>query len=97
MGSFPFGGTAIVERAVQPAHVVPTLDVVEDGASQARSSWPGPGVDELAFDGGEEALGHRVVPAFALAPDREHDAVGPGQLGEVSARILLGSPCPNER
>ena len=29
-----------------------------------------------------------VVPALALATDREHDAVGAGQLGELRARIL---------
>ena len=33
-------------------------------------------------------LGHRVVPALALASDREDDAVGPGQLGEVTTRVL---------
>src|SRR5271165_401510 len=85
---FPFGRAAVVERAVQPAHVVPALDVVEHRPVQTLASRPGPGVDELALDGGEEALGHGIVPALALAPDREHDAVGPGQLGEVPARVL---------
>ena len=27
-------------------------------------------------------------PTFTLAADREHDAVGSGQLGKVTARVL---------
>ena len=73
---------------MQSARVVPALDVLEDGASKSGSRRPSAGIDELALDGGEEALGHCIVPALALAPDREDDAVGPGQLGKVTARIL---------
>src|SRR5664280_1470755 len=68
--SFPFGGTAVVERAVQPAHVVPTLDVIEHGTVQTGARRPGPGIDEFALDGGKEAFGDGVVPALALALER---------------------------
>jgi hypothetical protein len=59
------GRTAVAERAVEALDVVPALDVVEDGAPQTFTSRPRPGLDELALDGGEEALGDGVVPALA--------------------------------
>ena len=57
---FPLGGTAVVERAVEPADVVPTLDVVEDGTAKSLARRPCPGVDELSFDGGEKRFRHGV-------------------------------------
>ena len=48
-------------------------------------------VDELALDGGEKRFRHGVVPALALATDREHDAVGSGQLRVVTARVLTAA------
>jgi hypothetical protein len=80
----------VAEGRVQPAGVVPALDVVEDGAVESCSGWPGPIVDEFALDGGEEGFGHGVIPALALPAYRQHDAVDPGHLGEVSARVLGG-------
>lgn len=50
--------------------------------------WPGPGIDELALDGREEALRYGVVPAFSLPRHRQDDAVLPGQGGEVAAGVL---------
>ena len=88
MYSFVFGRAEVVERAVEAAHVVPALDVIEDGAAKSGPRRPCPSVDELALDGGEKRFGYCVVPALALASDREHDAVGPGQLGKVTARVL---------
>ena len=35
---------------------------------ESCSRRPGPGVDELALDGGEEGLSHGIVPALALPP-----------------------------
>ena len=49
-------GTETADGRVQPAGVVPTLDVVEDGTVESGSDRPRPGVDELAFDCGEEGF-----------------------------------------
>jgi hypothetical protein len=65
----------MAESAVQPPGVVPAFDVAEDGAAEPGPGEPGPVVDEFAFDGGEEALGDGVVPAFTLAGDGQDDAV----------------------
>ena len=56
----PLGWAAVVERAVKPACVVPTLDVVEDGSVQTGTRWPCSRVDELSFDGGEKTFRHGV-------------------------------------
>ena len=54
--------------------VIPPFDVLEDrhaglGLRRERAL-----VDELAFEGGEEALGHRVVGAVANRTHRRDDA-----------------------
>lgn len=59
---------------MEPPGVVSAFDVVEDGPVPPGPGWPGPVVDELALDRGEEALGDGVVPAFPL---RETDRITP--------------------
>ena len=61
---FVAGGAEVAEGAVEAAGVVPAFDVVEDGAAEPGAGGPRAGVDQLAFDGREERLGHGVVPAF---------------------------------
>ncbi len=62
--------------------VVEDLDEVEDRRPQARSGRPGIAVEELVFEGGEEALGDRVVEWVADGPHRG-DEVGGGQAAAV--------------
>jgi hypothetical protein len=60
------------------------------------------GVDQLAFEQGEERLGERVVPALAGPPDRERDLILYTSNGEVrqefsivlTARSLSRQPTP---
>src|SRR5438067_3705224 len=73
---------------MQPAGVVPAFDVVEDSPVQACAGGPGAAVDELALDGGEEALSNGVIPAFSFSGYRQDDAVRAGQGGEVPAGVL---------
>jgi len=73
---------------MEPAGVVPALDVVEDGPVEPGQGRPGAVIDELAVDSGEEALGDGVVSAFALAGDGQDDAMCPGQDGVVLAGVL---------
>jgi hypothetical protein len=65
VAGFELGGCLVAEAAVQPGAVVPA-DVLGDAAG-AGSGGPGLQVDQLAFDGGEEAFGQSVVPALAGA------------------------------
>src|SRR5687768_3928341 len=50
-----------------PSWVVPTLDPGEQGCSRLGLALPTAPVDQLAFEAGEEALGHGVVIGV---PDR---------------------------
>src|ERR1039458_5921132 len=62
MKSFPRRGAAAVDRAVKPADVVPTLDVVEHRRVQSLAGRPGSGLDQFTLDRGTEGLGHGVLP-----------------------------------
>src|SRR5215203_3730793 len=63
------GGAEVAQGGVPPAGVVEALQVIEDRrAGLGAGGEPGP-VQQLAFQGGEEALGDRVVIAVA---DRAH-------------------------
>jgi len=59
---------------VEPASVVPTLDVVEDSSLQTGTRGPGSGVDELSLDVGEKAF-RRVAGG------------NPGHAGDESGRL----------
>lgn len=65
----------MIKREVPPMKVVEPFDVIEDG--EPRLFWrPERGeVDQLTFQGGEEALGQRVVLGVADRPRRERDPV----------------------
>ena len=68
--------------------VVPSFDVLEDrhaGLGLAMEYAP---VDELAFEGGEEALGHCVVKAVAHRTHRRYDAHLTAAFPERVRRIL---------
>jgi len=62
MKSFPRRGAAAVDRAVKPADVVPTLDVVEHRRVQSLAGRPGSGLDQFTLERGTEGLGHGVLP-----------------------------------
>src|SRR4051794_29079990 len=88
MVSVGLGWGAVAEAGVQPAGVVPAFDPLEDGPVESGAGGPRPGVDEFAFDGREERLGHRVVPTLPATADREDHAVVPSEGRVVPARIL---------
>lgn len=62
VGGFELGGTEVSQAAVQAAAVVPA-DVLGDGVACGGPGRPGLQVDQLAFDGAEEALSQGVVPS----------------------------------
>ena len=85
--SLVLNGTEIAERRV-------SRGVLDQPSMYSKTACRSPvlvgheRVDELAPNGGEEATRPYRVGSIHLAPDKEHDAVGPGQLGEVTAGIL---------
>src|SRR5215469_235637 len=87
---FEFGGAAVAEGAVQPGAVVPA-DVVNDRPARRGPGGPGLGIDQLAFDRGEETLGQGVVPALAGAPHRQGHLAVAGQLSEAGRGVLAAS------
>src|SRR4249920_2079263 len=84
-----FGGAVVAEGAVQPGAVVPA-DVLNDRPPRRCPGGPGLGLDQLAFDRGEEALGQGVIPALAGAAGRESDLPAAGDGGELRGGVLGG-------
>jgi hypothetical protein len=66
---------------VSAAGVVPAFDVLEYGLADSYVRRPWPAVQQFGFDGREERLGDRVVPALPTPADREPDAVAFGEAG----------------
>jgi hypothetical protein len=61
-------GCVVVEGRVASLAVVEDLDEVEYGGPQRLAGWPVIAVQQLAFQGGEEALGDGVVKASPMVP-----------------------------
>src|SRR5215216_3020202 len=80
----------VAEGAVEPGAVVPG-DVLHGGAAGRRSGGPGLLVEALAFQGGEERLGERVVPALAGAAARQDDGQVVGERRVVAAGVLAAA------
>lgn len=88
MVSVGFGGGAVAEAGVEPAGVVPALDPGEHGPVEPCAGGPRSGVDQFAFDGREERLGHRVAGAIrASSPTHVHDL----QFSSVAHRTRSAS------
>ena len=63
------GRWVVVEGRVAASAVVEDLDEVEDRRRpQVRSSRPWIAVEQLALQGGEEALGDRVIECIPTVP-----------------------------
>ena len=62
-------GGLLTKAPVTTMGVIPSLDELEDCASRLVMVVEVRAVEQLAFEGGEEALGHGVVEAV---PDRAH-------------------------
>ena len=63
--------------------VVEHLDELEDGPLSRGPCRPSLAVDQLFFQGGEPALGHRVVPALAGPRERLDDVVVAQELAKL--------------
>src|SRR5437764_5501854 len=86
-GFFELCGAAVAEGAVQPGAVVPA-GVFHDVPAGGGPGRPGLGVDQLAFDRGEERFGQGVVPALAGASMGQRYRIVAGQGGELGRGVL---------
>ena len=57
-----------------PAGIVPALNELEDGHACRGLGLELPPVEQLAFEGGKEALAHRIVVRVANRPHGRPDA-----------------------
>ena len=71
--------------------VVEASDVVVDREPGFVLGGPGTAMDQLGLERGEEALGHRVVPAVADAAHAADDATR-GKLGAIQLTRVLATP-----
>src|SRR5215218_7752897 len=80
-------GGHVAKGAVQAGAVEPG-DVFHGRVACGGAGGPGLVVEALAFQGGEERLGERVVPALAGAARRQADREIVGEGGVVAAAVL---------
>src|SRR6185295_16840479 len=87
---FDFQWRLVTQGRVKPLAIVEDLDVLEDGGAQLDTPRPASLVDELGFDGGEEALDDGIVPAVAFATHADCDALS-SELGAVLSACVLAA------
>jgi len=90
VAGFELGWAEISQAAVQPGAVVPA-DVLGDSAAGAGAGRPGLQLEQLAFDGTEEALGESVVLALAGAAVGQLDLAVRGEGSELARGVLASS------
>ena len=80
----------VVQSRVPPVRVAPPLEEVEDRDPRLSRGREAPAVEELAFEGREEALRHRVVVGVAHRPHRGADPGGLTAEAESEGGVLRG-------
>ena len=80
---FELDGADLAEGGVASAAVVAVFDPGPDLEPGAGLGGPDASVLELVIQGGEERLGHGVVPAHPGASHGAGDAVGGGEGGDL--------------
>src|SRR5579859_3334587 len=68
--------------------VVPAGDELEDGQLRVTTGRPNVAVDQLILEGGQEALGHRVIPARSWSSDALACLVSRQQFAVRAAGVL---------
>src|SRR5215217_2936871 len=95
-GGLELVGGHVAEGAVQPGAVVPG-DVLHGGAASGGPGRPGLVVEALTFQGREERLGERVVPALAGAARRQADpVVGRTHVEHRRQGLTADEPSPTD-
>src|ERR1700730_11243646 len=78
----------IVERGMAAMRVVPTLDEVEHHHAGLDLGFETLAVEQLAFEGGEEALAHGVIEAITHRAHRRPHAGLAAALAEGDRSVL---------
>src|SRR4249919_3583941 len=86
-GGLELVGGQVAKGAVEAGAVVPG-DVLHGRAAGGGLGGPGLLVEALAFQGREERLGERVVPALPGAAARQDNGQVVGEGGVVAAGVL---------
>ena len=71
--AFELVGAQVPQRGVQAAGVVPGFQILKDGHASLCLGLERTPVDELAFERGEEALGHRIDAPICQESDLGED------------------------
>src|ERR1700676_4593268 len=85
-----FGGD-VADGGVDPLTIVVALDVGEQVTARGITIGVFALVDELGFQGAEEALHRRVVPAVSLAAHRLGDGGGLEDIAVVTGGVLTAA------
>ena len=71
--------------------IVENLDVLDDRIFRVLPRQPGPTIDQLIFEGPEEALRDRIIPTIGPSAHAALDATSIECLAVAIARILNSS------
>ena len=77
--------------------IVPALEPLEEGHPRLGPTRKTAAIQDLAFEGGEEALGHRIIVRIAGGPHGRHHASFAAALAERVAGVLGESIPRHER
>src|SRR5260370_20886671 len=91
MTFFEFIRAQVSESRVPPTTIVEEFDVFEDRAAGLGSRAPLSLGDQFDFEGGEEALRHRIVPTVSAAAHAAQDSVVRHQLLIFPTGILAAA------
>src|ERR1700722_4414287 len=90
MFPFVFDGGKIAQRRVATGRVVEAFDELKDGHPRLAVRSEATPIDQLAFEGGEETLAHRIVEGVADRACRGTNAGFLAASAESDRRVLGG-------
>ena len=88
MFPFVFDGGEITEGRVAAGRIVEAFDELEDGHPRLAVRSEATSIDQLAFEGGEETLAHRIVVGVADRACRRTNAGLLAAIAESDRRVL---------
>ena len=86
--AFELVGAQVPQRGVQSVGVVPGFEEREDGHARFAMGVKRTPLQQLAFECGEQALGHRIVVAVARRASRRHHPSLPAPFAEGERGVL---------
>jgi hypothetical protein len=90
MFAFVFDGRKIAQGGVATCGIVEAFDELKDGHPRLAVRSEATSIDQLAFEGGEETLAHRIVVGVADRACRWTNAGLLAAIAESDRRVLGG-------